>query len=225
MQVEIQQLKEKLAQSKLEREKAVREAEADVAEAWKKAYDEEQSRGIDQAEVEHISTQARLDESEKVLHFLRTERQRLMSLAKMHKGRCERIVEQEHKPMQESMREVRSRMGEVEEYVSHLETSRDILNKNKRVFENQIATYRKEIQKAQAYKRNEGEVGKIYQKAVESIVNLILKECDQDELVEDLYLMALECGDITLDGVDVAMFDDIDDLADLEIPDSALVAF
>jgi len=215
IELEIQLLKEKLAQSEQERERAVQDAEARIAAAMKDSPVEEQ--GMDKAEVEQISMRARLEESEKVLNFLRKERMRLMALVKTHKGRCERIVEQEHKAFQESTSEVLSRMAEVENYMLVLEQNRVTLARNKEIYEEQMCTYRKELQRSQAYKRNEDEVAKVYKSAVERIISLVQEQSSQDELVEDIYMMALECGDLSgMDSFDDAAGDDIDDL-DLEM--------
>jgi len=220
--LEIQKLHDKIAASEQERERAVQEAEIRIKETLEETRLEEE-RGLGTAEVEHIKISARLDESDKVLAFLRKERQRLLALVQTHKSRCERVVQQEHVLVQGSTEEVRSRMAELENYMLLLESNRATLARNKEMYEQQLSTYRKEIQKRHAYKKNEEEVGQIYRTAVERIVHLVQEQSNDDELVEDLYLLALECGDIDVGGHDAdetTAFGDeyLDDLVDLGFP-------
>jgi myosin heavy subunit len=212
---QIELLKAKLAKSEEERVAAVKEAEDRVTKAMASMEDE----GMDSAELQHISLKARLEESDKVLDFLRRERKRLMGLVKTHKGRCDRIVEQ-HKAFEEANQEVRSRMVEVEKIMDVLEGNKATLAQNKEIYVNQLKAYRKEIQKGQAYKQNEEDVRGVYQDAVERIVALVQEECKNDDLVEDIYLLAMECGEFTEDKASDAKLkgleDDLDDLDDLE---------
>lgn len=214
---QIQLLKAKLAKSEEERAAAVKEAEDRVAKAMASMEDE----GMDSAELKHISLKAKLEQSDTVLDFLRRERKRLMGLVKTHKGRCERISEQ-HAAFDEATQEVRSRMAEVEEYMLVLENNKTTLANNKDVYVNQLKTCRNEIQRGQAFKQNEEDIRGIYQDSVERIVALVQDECKNDDLVEDIYLLAMECGEFNedkpgdaklrlLEGLD----DDLDDLEDL----------
>ena len=87
MKEQIAALKLKLSNADLERAAAVKEAEERVSRLISSMEDD--SMGT--VEVQHISLKARLEESEKVLDFLKRERKRLMGLVKTHKGRCDRI--------------------------------------------------------------------------------------------------------------------------------------
>ena len=225
IQEEIERLKAKLAKTEEERERAAQDAEARIAEATANAAAlaaDEQHQGLDQAEVEQVSQRARLEESEKVLDFLRRERQRLMALVKTHKGRCERIVEQEHKALREATNQIASRQTEVENYILLQENNKATLARNKEAYEKQLSTYRKELQKGQAYKRNEEAVGKVYQNAVERIVALVQEQSNQDELVEDIYMLALEAGDLGDMGPEFTGGESVDELLDDLLDDDDL---
>lgn len=195
MKVQIEALKQKLSNADEERAIAVNEAEDRITKATKNLEDD----SMGSVEIQQISLKARLEESEKVLDFLKRERKRLMGLVKTHKGRCERVEEQ-NKEYVDANIEVRSRMCEVEKYMAILESNKITLASNKEVYIEQIKRYRTEIQRGLAFKQNEEEIRTVYQDAVERIVALVQEECKNDDLVDDIYLLAMECEDAdTLD--------------------------
>lgn len=205
---QIAHLKAKLARADEEKERAVKEAEERVTNALAAVADE----GMDSAEVQHISLKAKLEESNKVLDFLKRERKRLMGLLKTHKERCDRVIEQQ-KATEGATANVHEKMAEVQKYMDILEGNKATLAKNKEIYVQQIKKYRKDIQTGTAYKQNEEEVKGVYQDAVERIVALVQEECNNDDLVEDIYLLAMECGEF---GENKEEFGDLDDLEELE---------
>jgi chromosome segregation ATPase len=199
MKEQINALKLKLVNAEEERATAVKEAEDRMTKAIASRKDD----GMGSMELQHISLKARLEESEKVLDFLKRERKRLMGLVKTHKGRCERVEEQ-NKEYIEANNEIRLRMSEVQKYMDILESNKSTLASNKEVYIDQIKRYRTEIQRGLAFKQNEEEIRCVYQDAVERIVALVQEECKNDDLVDDIYLLAMECeGATTLDDVNV----------------------
>ena len=226
MKVQIEVLKLKLNNSGDERATAIKEAE----ERMIKAITTTEDNFMGRMEIKQISSKARLEESEKVFDFLKRERKRLMGLVKTHKGRCERVEEQ-NKEYSDANTEVRSRMSEIEKYMAVLESNKMTLAGNKEVYTEQIKRYRIEIQRGLAFKQNEEEIRCVFQDAVERIVALVQEECKDDDLVDDIYLIAMECEDAgTLDDIKIGKSKDqkydmgihfcdynetLDDLADL----------
>ena len=192
---QIRTLKLKLSNAEGERSTAVKEAEDRMTNATSSMEDD----GMGSMEIQQISLNARLEESEKVLDFLKRERKRLMGLVKTHKGRCERVEEQNNEYL-EATKEVRLRMTEVQNYMTAVENNRSTLASNKEVYIQQIKRYKTEIQRGLAFKQNEEEIRCVYQDAVERIVALVQEECKNDDLIDDIYLLAMECEDAgTLD--------------------------
>lgn len=190
MQEQIKALKLKLSSADEERAAAVKEAE----DRMTKTIASRAEDGMGSMEIQQISLKARLEESEKVLDFLKRERKRLMGLVKTHKGRCERVEEQ-NKEYVEANSEVRLRMSEVQKYMDVVESNRKTLSSNKEIYIEQSKRYKAEIQRGLAFKQNEEEIRCVYQDAVERIVALVQEECKNDDLVDDIYLLAMECED------------------------------
>jgi hypothetical protein len=184
---QIEALKLKLSRADEDRATAVKEAEDRITRSLANV----EGTGIGSNELQHISLKARLEDSEKVLDFLKRERKRLMGLVKTHKGRCERVEEQ-NKEYVEATAEVRSRMEEVQKYMLVLENNKKTLENNKEVYIEQMDRYRQEIQRGEAFRQNEEEIRGVYQDAVERIVALAQEECKNDDLVEDIFLLAME---------------------------------
>lgn len=203
---QIAALKAKLAKSEEEIAEAVKDAEDRVTKAMAAMKDE----GINSAELQNISSKAKLEESGKVIDFLKRERKRLMGLAKTHKDRCDRTVEQQ-KEMDEATEGIESRMGEVQKYMDILKNNESVLAKNKEAFSDQIKAYRTEILKIDAHVKNEEDVTAVYRDAVGRIVSLVQEECKDDELVEDVYLVAMENCELTLDKANLGDDDDFDE--------------
>lgn len=226
MKEKIKALKLKLSNADEERAAAVKEAEDRMTQTIALREDD----GMGSMEIQQISLKARLEESEKVLDFLKRERKRLMGLVKTHKGRCERVEEQ-NKEYVEANNEVRLRMSEVQKYMDILESNRNTLSSNKEIYIEQIKRYKAEIQRGLAFKQNEEEIRCVYQDAVERIVALVQEECKNDDLVDDIYLLAMECEDASTNDeikvkkssnkqcgmeIQVCDYDEaLDDLADL----------
>ena len=211
---QIKALKEKLAQSEEEKNDAVQEAEDRVTKAVAAMQGEE----MDTAELQNITSKAKLEESEKVIDFLKRERKRLMGLAKTHKERCERTVQQQGE-MDAATEGIVNRMAEVQKYMDVLKANEIVLAKNKESYVGQIKAYRTEVQKVQDHVKNEEDVTAAYRDAVGKIVSLVQEECTDDELVEDIYLLAMENCELALEkgGLGDELLADEDlDLDDLE---------
>ena len=103
MKEQIKAMKLKLSNADEERATAVKEAEDRITKTIASLEDD----SMGSMEIQQISLKARLEESEKVLDFLKRERKRLMGLVKTHKGRCERVEEQ-NKEYVDANNEVRS---------------------------------------------------------------------------------------------------------------------
>jgi hypothetical protein len=226
---QIEVLKLKLSTADDDRATAIKEAE----DRMTKSITDMEENGMGSMELYHISLKARLEESEKLLDFLKRERKRLMGLVKTHKGRCERVEEQNSEYI-EATKEVRARMEEVQKYMLIMENNKFTLENNKEVYIQQVTQYRQELQRGEAFRQNEEEIRCVYQDAVERIVALVQEECKNDDLVEDIYLLALEIdGNALGDDVNIGPsgkkyskeldtydfdepLDDLEDLSDCE---------
>jgi hypothetical protein len=207
IQEQIEHLKRRLAKSKEEKEQAVKAAE----DRMTKSIAEMQDECMNSNELQHISSMAKLEESAKVVAFLKREMKRLLQVVKVHKTRCERVVDMQ-KQQDDITTAIHSKMKDVAEYKIILERNRDVLEKNKEIYVQQIKTYRNEIQKGKTYRQNEEDVRGVYQSAVEKIVALVQEECTDDELVEEIYLLAMENSEFENEDYGELDEDDLDDI-------------
>lgn len=188
---QIELLKAKLANADEEKEEAIKQAEDRATRAMAEMDNDDAN---DDVEATQMAQQARLAESEKVLSFLESEHLRLQTQMKNHQTRCKRIVES-NEELKEATEAAYSRIEEIKQYMDAMHNNKDTLNRNKDVYAKNLKAFRKELKTGHEYLKSEEQLRDVYRNAVEQIVALVQEECKDDALVEDIYIMAMECDD------------------------------
>jgi chromosome segregation ATPase len=212
LQEKIDFLRAKLSTADAERARAVKEAEERVTKAMASSMEDDD---LDDGDARTVSQKAKLDESEKVLDFLRQERKRLMDQARTVKTRCDRVAEN-NKQIEEHTEHCKAKSEELQQYMVVLQENKATLTRNQEVYANQLKAYRKELKRGMVALQTEEDIRAAYRNTVENIVALAQNECKDDDLVDDIYLMALECGELDEDKFNNHSYSE-EDLTETEI--------
>ncbi|GKY95842.1 hypothetical protein MPSEU_000544800 [Mayamaea pseudoterrestris] len=195
---EIRKLEKELDEKKIKAEKKIRdveseakELEAEAAELQQK-YDElmKQAESIDKGEIS--TNKKRLDESEKIVAYLRKENKKVRDKTDKMKDELEDLKEQNNRLI-EANASAGASLDSLEKQRKNLADHNSKLEDSLKKYKTQNSQLQSDLDNRAAYLKAETKIRAEYERAMESIVEMLESRCTDGKLVEDVTAAQLQC--------------------------------
>jgi len=187
-------LEEEVRQAELNRMKeveAAREGAEKEIEDYKNKLREEYKSDADR-QKKSAQQQNLIDESTKIIEYLRKELSKLKGQNESMKGDFKSLKNNNQKLMGANASASAS-FTALNDHAKQLNVTNADLIRNVEEYKQQLEKLKEDLKTRQSYYLSEAEARLAYQKTLAQIVGTIQEKCKDAKLVEDVVLMALEC--------------------------------
>jgi len=133
----------------------------------------------------------RVQESVKIVNYLRDENSRLRTDIQFHKRGIAELT-YEGKQLEATGEKIQEAIKELSEHIETMETVNDKLNRNCEAFKNHLHKMKEDFRKREDFYKVERNMASIYESCCAKIVNKFNKKSKEKRLVEDIIIASQE---------------------------------
>jgi myosin-5 len=195
---EIKKAEKELEEKKEKNERKVKAAEAESEELEEEKalleakYKSHLKKGgmIDKKEI--AATQKKVEESDKIVTYLRKENKKVRDLTEKMKEDLQEMKDQNNRLI-EANASAGASLDSLEKQKKNLASHNTKLDENLKKYKNQNTQLRSDLDNRNSYFKAETQIRSEYEKAMEQIVDLLEDRCRDHKLCEDVNAAQLQC--------------------------------